>query len=512
MTPMLLPVRLLAIFLAGAAPLALAACSGADSPAEEAAGHGGGIRVTDYTDSTELFVEHRPLVRGSQRRFDAHLSWIGDYRAVNEGSLAAELVWPDGKVDRGTANVSDTPGIFRPLVRASRAGQAQLRLVLTARGRTSVHELGRVTVHPDRATADRSLPPEEEQPDAIVFTKEVQWRIPFLAEPARTERLGETIPVTVDVRLAPNAEAVVSAPVDGIVRAARVPAPGMSVRRGQVLASLSSTLGGGEDVATLDLGIAEARIARDAAAREQSRMASLVRAEAVPERRLDEANTAVRLANAQLAAAQARRSALAGGGAGVPLVAPISGTILSSTLVQGAGVAAGSELMRIGNTGSLWLVAHVPEAMAARVGQPNALDIVLPDGTVALRAGNGLTLVQRGGYIDPRTRTMDVIFATGSSSLRPGQRVQGRIATGGATDALTIPASAILNEAGQDVVYVQIAAETFERRIVTVVQRSGNRVAIDGDVRAGERVVTRGAAAMRAAAATPGAFGHGHAH
>lgn len=507
-----LPFRTFAPLLVALSPVVLSACSGDAPPAAEAEGHGGGIRVTDYSDQTELFVEHRPLVAGAKRRFDAHLSWVADYRAVNEGSLAAELVWPDGRIDRASAAVSDTPGIFRPLLTASRSGQAQLRLVLTARGRTSVHDLGPVTVHPNSEAAARSLPPEVEQPNAIVFTKEVQWRIPFMTEAARSERLAATIPVTVDVRLAPQAEAVVAAPVDGIVRAARVPAPGMMVRRGQVLASLSSTLGGGEDVATLDLGIAEARIARDAAAREQSRMASLVRAEAVPERRLDEANTAVRLANAQLAAAQSRRSALAGGGAGVPLVAPISGTILSSTLVQGAGVSAGSELMRIGNTGSLWLVAHVPEAMAARVGSPNALDVTLADETLSLSASNGLSLVQRGGYIDPRTRTMDVVFAYSNAALRPGQRLQGRIATGGASDALTVPASAILNEGGQDVVYVQTAGETFERRIVTVVQRSGNRVAIDGDVRAGERVVTRGAAAVRAAAATPGAFGHGHAH
>ena len=84
--------------------------------------------------------------------------------------------------------------------------------------------------------------------------------------------------------------------------------------------------------------------------------------------------------------------------------------------------------------------------------------------------------------------------------------------TGEATERLTIPASAILNESGQDVVYVQIAGETFQRRPVTVLSRSGDLVAIEGQLKAGERVVSQGASAVRAAAATPGAFGHGHAH
>ena len=41
---------------------------------------------------------------------------------------------------------------------------------------------------------------------------------------------------------------------------------------------------------------------------------------------------------------------------------------------------------------------------------------------------------------------------------------------------------------------------------------SGDRIAVTGDLRPGERVVTQGAATVRAAAATPDAFGHGHAH
>jgi len=45
-----------------------------------------------------------------------------------------------------------------------------------------------------------------------------------------------------------------------------------------------------------------------------------------------------------------------------------------------------------------------------------------------------------------------------------------------------------------------------------VLSRTGNRVAVEGQLKAGERVVSHGASAVRAAAATPGAFGHGHAH
>jgi RND family efflux transporter MFP subunit len=319
--------------------------------------------------------------------------------------------------------------------------------------------------------------------------------------------------VTVDVRLAPNAEAVVAAPVPGIVRTgATVPGPGTNVRAGQTLATISAQLGVGEDVATLDLSIAQARINVQAAQREVTRLNSLYRAEAVPQRRVQEAQTALRLAQAELSAATRRRSALGGGGAGVPLVAPISGRILTSSLVRGAAVEAGTELMRIGNPSSLWLVAHVPEAQAGGITAPSGLDLNRPGGTVTLRTGQQLRLVQANSFVDPRTRMMDVIFTASGMGLSPGQRLQGRLHSGFGRNALSVPASAISNEGGQPVVYVQIEGEAFERRPVALGVRSGDFVEIRGDVRPGERVVTVGAAAVRAAAASPASFGHGHAH
>lgn len=480
---------------------------------EEGHGHGGGITITHYSDTVELFVEFPPLVAGEPSAFAAHLSWLADYRAINEGQLVVELVRPNGTVERVASGVSDTPGIFRPELRPRAAGPGRLVLRLNARNRTSVHDLGPVTVFANRQQAERANPPEEEDPNAIAFTKEIQWRIPFNTAPAAVRQLEATLPVTVDVRLAPEAEAVVASPVAGIVRTGgAVPGPGTYVRAGQTIASVSAQLGGGEDVASLDLAIARSRIEAEAARREVARMSRLYRAEAVAQRRLQEAQTALRLAEAELGAATRRRSALGGGGPGVPLVAPISGRILTSSLVRGSAVTAGTELMRIGDPNRLWLVARVPEAQAASILAPSGLDLTRGSGSASYNVGSGLRLVQGGGFVDPRTRMMDVIFASGGMGLSPGQRLQGRLRTGLTRNALSVPMSSIVNEGGQNVVYVQVEGETFERRPVQVGLRSGDYVEIAGDVRPGERVVTVGAAAVRAAAASPGQFGHGHAH
>lgn len=500
------------MLLALAAALLATACSN-ETTGEAEAARAGSVTATHYTDLTELFVEYRLLAVGKQRRFDAHLTWLDTDKPVSQGELTVELVHPDGKVDRGTNRVSDTPGIFRVLVRPSKAGTAGLRFVLRGRGRTIVHDLGPVRIYPTSEAAAKATPPHEEKPNRIAFPKEVQWKVPFDTAVAAVQPLEDSVPVAIDVRLAPDAEAIVSAPVAGVIRTgARVPAPGMGVRRGQTLASISAQLGGGEDVATLDLGISEARISVEAARREVSRMSGLYRAEAVPQRRLQDAQTQLRLAQAQLAAAQRRRSALGGGGPGVPLVSPISGQILASKLVRGAAVEAGAELMRIGNPNALWLVAHVPEGQASRVLRPTGIDIVRGSGSATFMNGRGVRLVQPGGFVDERTRTMDVIFAGSILGLRPGQRVRGRLRTGLVENQLAVPISAVVNEGGQNVVYVQVEGEAFERRPIQLGLRSGDLVAVRGDLQAGERVVTLGAETVRAAAATPDAFGHGHAH
>lgn len=63
--------------------------------------------------------------------------------------------------------------------------------------------------------------------------------IPFLTARATSGSLAETIPVLIDVRFAPDAEAVIAAPVAGIVRTGSTfPAPGSAVRQGQQLATL----------------------------------------------------------------------------------------------------------------------------------------------------------------------------------------------------------------------------------------------------------------------------------
>ena len=119
-----------------------------------------------------------------------------------------------------------------------------------------------------------------------------------------------------------------------------------------------------------------------------------------------------------------------------------------------------------------------------------------------------------GALVDPESRTVPVIFEfpRPDPRLRIGQSVTARVFTGEEQHALVVPAGALVNDAGADVVYVQIGGERFERRLVRAGLRDGEHVAIAEGLAAGERVVTRGAYLVHLAAGAPAEAGHGHAH
>ena len=61
-------------------------------------------------------------------------------------------------------------------------------------------------------------------------------------------------------------------------------------------------------------------------------------------------------------------------------------------------------------------------------------------------------------------------------------------------------------------VFVQLAGEAFARRPVTAGQPQGEYVQITSGVKAGERVVTKGAYLIRLAAMSSQIPAHGHVH
>jgi RND family efflux transporter MFP subunit len=196
--------------------------------------------------------------------------------------------------------------------------------------------------------------------------------------------------------------------------------------------------------------------------------------------------------------------------------APISGTLAEIRVAAGSYVADGQPMFHIVATDRLWLEASVAEADLGRLGEPSGAWFTVEGfaPTFVIDPASGGKLVAAGSVVNPVSRTTPVVFefVNADDRLRVGMFAQVHIWTGESAEDVAVPVAALVEEAGQDVVYVMRGGESFERRVVRLGIRDGDFVQVRSGVDAGERVVTRGAYLVRLAAAAPAAAGHGHAH
>jgi RND family efflux transporter MFP subunit len=504
-------------WLAIAPLLLLTACSSGSTP-EAAPAEPEAVAVTHWTERTELFMEYPPLVAGAQGRFAVHLTDLPSFRALAQGRVTVELRPATGSPEMFETTGPSSPGIFGVNVTPKAVGTYAMLVRLESPALADVHELGPVEVH---ASAEEALQttaaPEIE---SISFLKEQQWALDFATEIAKTRQLRSSLRVPAEVTPRSGGEAEVSVPFDGRLVVSDPPVIGRRVTQGQVLAELLPPTSTPSDLASLELAAEEAREALQLARIDRERAERLVAAGAVPARRLEVARAAEVTAQARQKAAETRMaqydtsSAAEASPRGAKLFAlraPISGVIQESHAAPGANVNAGETLFRIVELDTVYVSAIVPEAELPRMANLSGAELEVPGTTQPRRLQR---LVSIGRVVDPASRTFPVIYEVDNRDRRVAinQAVYVRLLTAAAGAAPVVPESAIVDDGGRPIVFVQAAGESFVRKPVRLGIREGGSVQILEGLSAGERVVTRGAHLIRLASLSSQVPAHGHVH
>jgi RND family efflux transporter MFP subunit len=483
-------------------------------PSATAQAHDEPETLTQFTDQTELFLEFPPLVVGQPAALAAHLTRLADFKPLAQGRLTIVLAGGKAAAVRFVVEAPAVPGIFRTTVTPAVAGERELSVILESDLGTLTHELGPVTVFADSNAAKAGHGGHAHDEEGIAFSKEQQWKIDFATAEAVNGLARTAIAATGTIRAPAGSEAQLVAPTAGVLRAANgFPRIGQAVKKGQVLAVLGPRLGGDSDQASLEAASGKAQVALEQARRERERMELLFKEEAVAEKRLLDARANEHMAHAEMQAATARAQQLGGGG-GIALKAPMDGIVAEVTAAAGAFVNEGAPLLHIANTGKLWLEARIPESDIGRVGKPTGAAFTVDgyDQGFAIEPGRNGALIAVGGVVDAQTRTVPVIFefANPERALRLGLTARIQVFAGNGQEAVLIPASAVQDENGAQVVYVQIGGERFERRMVQTGARDGDRIAIVAGLEPGQRVVSKGAYLVRLSTSKAAAAGHAH--
>lgn len=465
-------------------------------------------------DSLQLYVEYAAFVKGEESKFGVHLTRLDGYQAVNEGTVEAILTGAGGE-QRFTGTLSPTPGIFRLAPRPSAAGEVQVRLIWKGPKGQATFDLGKHTVYPDLASSMKAEVPEVS--GGIAFLKEQQWNVPFGITRAQQRPLSDGFEAYASVLAVPGGEGRVLAPVAGRLEGSGFPGIGQMVKRGQRLGGLVPKAGSDLSLGSVQLDFERSKLRLDQAKANHTRLKGLLEQEAVPRRRVEEAAREEALTEAEFKVAQARKDEVTTGkgGMALALTAPVSGIVSTVNGGPGVQVAEGQELFHIVDTRRLRLEVQVPEAQSGRLAKVASVWFQAPgQPPMVLESGKTARVLGHGGAVHPERRTVPFVmeFGNPSGTLKVGASGKAFVRTGTAGQALAVPASALQDEDGLAVVYVQAGGERFERRIVRVGARDGDWVQILSGVQKDEWVVTTGAHLVRLAASSGKVPEHGHAH
>ena len=305
------------------------------------------------------------------------------------------------------------------------------------------------------------------------------------------------------VVIPPKAEQVISSPVAGLVVQLLVQ-QNQVVRSGAPLVRIASPELGQLQLQLLQ-ATARATLARQTARREQALFDEGI----IPQRRVQETQAALMEGEAALnharaalrlsgmsPAAIARIAASGEPQDGITLAATQAGIVTGIAVKPGQRVEAATALLHVAQIDSLWLDIQLPVSEGAN--WPAGTKLKIQDRNVTARILSASPTVSSGS----QTVVLRAAVEGKAGQVRPGEFVTVELpvlanpaTTQGSWD---VPLSAVAHDGDQAYLFVR-TADGFEARPVRVVVSVGQRVRVQGPVKAGEQIAVSGVVALKGA-------------
>lgn len=364
-----------------------------------------------------------------------------------------------------------------------------LVLWLSTRPKLASHE-------EQKKTSEEQEKDRAEQPDRLELSEGALTSLKLSYARVEERELSPSLEVPAELVPVPDRHATVGSRVAGRVVEVKVNI-GDRVKAGASLLVLESDEVGR---ARADLIAATARA--DVARRAADRARKLLEDRVSSQRAVEEAEGALRIAEADLQAARTRLltfGVVPDGAAGrnpaqVVLTSPLSGTVVARSVHIGQWVQPSEKLIEVVDLDALWLLASVyeREMRYVQTGQPVQVEVRASPGEVFTG-----TIAYVSNTLDERTRsvTVRVVLPNPGHKLRPGMFATARIQGTHEHEAkrlLAVPWSAIQEVDGHHAVFVHKEERVFELRRVHTGERAGDLVEVLNGLSSGEEVVKEG--------------------
>ncbi|HYG33841.1 MAG TPA: efflux RND transporter periplasmic adaptor subunit [Clostridia bacterium] len=498
-------------------------------------GHDGEVKtaqITVFGERHEIFAEHRMVVAGTPTKFVTHVSDLKTFEPRREGPVRFQLRLgqepPVERLEKAPARA----GIYEAMLTFPKPGEWNVALVVPTEEGDKTIAFPPIQVFANAHDAEHAEVPEP--PAGISFLKEQQWKILAGTEPASKHRLVEQLRLPAMVTARPGSLAQVTPPIAGrllLPTGKSMPLVGAKVEAGQVLALIQPSFSEmGARFVESEGEVVRARLEFEQAELAFKRVEKLAKAEAKSGRELQEAEFALKTARAKYDAAlalQATYRQVTSNADGqnsmtnqpaIELRSPIAGILVNqSGAAIGEYIPGDKALFTVLDPTTVFLEARIPETSVKRLGTAKSASYELPGETgrfVPITSEGQGRLVFLGIQVDASTRTVPLVYEVKNPDnlLRVGQSLNLFVETAHAEDALAIPSAAIVEEDGRPIAFVQVSGETFQKRDLTLGIRQDNWVQVVSGITEGERVVTKGAYAVRLASVSSAIPAHGHVH
>jgi membrane fusion protein (multidrug efflux system) len=253
--------------------------------------------------------------------------------------------------------------------------------------------------------------------------------------------------------------------------------------------SEGSYVSGGSLIAKLDDSELKADLDRASALRDQmrgnyNRVKTIVDQGAGAQQDLDDASAALKVAEANVAAAQARFDK-------TEITAPFDGTVGARRISPGAYLRPGDAIVDLARVQELRVIFSAPERYLSQLKRGSAV-------SVYTTAFPGYTLKGTIEVIEPQvdqsTRNVTIVARVPNpeGKFRPGMSANVAAVLNRRSDALTISSEAVVIDQNQPVVYVVKPDCTVTRTVVQLGARTNDLVEVVAGLEDGQRVVRAG--------------------
>lgn len=461
------------------------------------------INYTRWNSKVELLAEFEPLVVGANN-FRLVLSDLTNFQALE----TTVLITINGK-EKVTAS-SKQKGVYEAILSFSQVGNISL-LITTSDASNSSFSLENLPVAADEKAAHDLIYPDADVLGSIVYQRELAWNSFLKISEVEIRSIGSIIH-TSGILEPSNADLfTVVAKSDGVVNIIKKNSTsGTAVRAGELLFTVT---GKGILEDDLEMNFLKAQSNLQTQQSNWERKKKLLDEQIIGQKEYDQALNEYELAQAEF---DNLKKFFNKGEKRHLITATQSGFITQLAVQEGQFVKAGTPLVTIVQTSRVQIKVDISPRFRAQLASISTAKFVNPynnkvynlsdlEGKVS--SFGKMTNPENGHYIP-------LYFEINNHpDLLAGTMIEAYLISQTGKEQLVVPKSAVLEEMGSYVVFVQKNASSYEKQVVEIGNTDGEWLEIISGLSVNDRLVTQGVLQIKLASMAGTVDPHaGHQH